>query len=423
MITNVNNSTKTGNKKTSSLSINLRPRENQRGVTLYFRLNLNRTDVKPTDVSLGIKCQKSEIKKGKIKGKPEVDLLISTYKANIERAYYRLLEKGQPIDLEILKYAFKGNFIDGNPPVTIPPTTVQSKIPLLFEAMDIYVQSKYFDEGTQMVEITKLKARRYFNHLKQWAKRSFGREDVELSEIKSVDANEIVKFMIAVRGSGHNHATMHVQRFKSFYDFAIDNEWIAKNPFMNYKRKVENKEIIALDKKQLTALENLDLDLNSTSDLVRDLFVFSCYTGLAYGDLHEVSFEHIKVNEDGEKYILKQRMKNDKPAIIPLLDTKPIEIIEKYRRDEFQDKIFTVPTNQFMNDTLKSLATLARIKVNLTTHIARKTCGTLLVEKGVEMSIVQRVLGHSSINTTIGFYAKHSPESVINAVNKNRKNS
>jgi site-specific recombinase XerD len=284
--------------------------------------------------------------------------------------------------------------------------------------MDIYVQSKYFDEGTQMVEITKLKAWRYFNHLKQWTKQAFGREDVELTDIKSVDANEIVKFMISVRKSGHNHATMHVQRFKSFYDFAIDNDWIVKNPFMNYKRKVENKEIIALDKKQLTALENLDLDLNSTSDLVRDLFVFSCYTGLAYGDLHQVSFEHIKLNEKGQKYILKQRMKNDKPAIIPLLDTKPIEIIEKYRRDELQDKIFTVPTNQFMNDTLKSLATLARIKVNLTTHIARKTCGTLLVAKGVEMSIVQRVLGHSSINTTIGFYAKHSPDSIINGLDK-----
>jgi integrase len=188
---------------------------------------------------------------------------------------------------------------------------------------------------------------------------------------------------------------------------------------MNYKRKVENKEIVALDKKQLTALENLDLDLKSTSDLVRDLFVFSCYTGLAYGDLHEVSFEHIKENENGDKFITKPRMKNDKPAIIPLLDSKPIEIIEKYRLEDFQDKIFKVPTNQFMNDTLKSLATLARIKVNLTTHIARKTCGTLLVAKGVEMSIVQRVLGHSSINTTIGFYAKHSPDSIINAIKKN----
>jgi hypothetical protein len=208
---NVNNFEKTRNKKTSSLSINLRPRENQRGVTLYFRLNLN--GIK-SDVSLGIKCHKSEIKKGKVKGKPEVDLLLTGYKGNIERAYFRLLEKGQPIDLEILKYAYDGKFIDGNPPVTLTTTSVQSNIPLLFDAMDIYVQSKYFDEGTQMVEITKLKAWRYFNHLKQWTKQAFGREDVELSEIKSVDANEIVKFMISVRGAGHNHATMHVQRFK-----------------------------------------------------------------------------------------------------------------------------------------------------------------------------------------------------------------
>ena len=416
--TNLVNSNEDKKQKTSSLSVTLKPRKVNKGISLYLRLGYNGEE---TFISMGETCKESDIKNGKIKI-TELNALINKYIDNVQDAKRSVLRQGRPIDINVLKHAFKGDFIDGNPPENLIPTTsVQSNIPLLFDAMDIYVQSKYFDEGTQMVDITKKKAWRYFNHLKQWTKKAFGREDVELSEIKSVDANEIVKFMIAVRGSGHNHATMHVQRFKSFYDFAIDNDWIAKNPFMNYKRKVENKEIVALDKKQLTALENLDLDLNSTSDLVRDLFVFSCYTGLAYGDLHEVSFEHIKVNEDGEKFILKQRMKNDKPAIIPLLDSKPIEIIEKYRLEDFQDKIFKVPTNQFMNDTLKSLATLARIKANLTTHIARKTCGTLLVEKGVEMSIVQRVLGHSSINTTIGFYAKHSPDSIINAVKKNHK--
>ncbi len=413
--TNVVISEQTGNKKTSSLSVSLKPRKVNKGISLYLRVAYNGAE---TFIATGETCKESEIKNGKIKNS-ELNTLINNYIANVIDAKRAVLRQGRPIDINVLKYAYKGDFIDGNPPATLTTTTVQSNIPLLFEAMDIYVKSKYFDEGTQMVEITKLKAWRYFNHLKQWTKQAFGREDVELTDIKSVDANEIVKFMISVRGAGNNHATMHVQRFKSFYDFAIEKDWIAKNPFMNYKRKVENKEIVALDKKQRTALENLDLDLNSTSDLVRDLFVFSCYTGLAYGDLHQVSFEHIKENEDGEKFISIQRMKNEKPAIIPLLDGKPFEIIEKYHLDELQDKIFKVPTNQFMNDTLKSLAKLARINVNLTTHVARKTCGTLLVAKGVEMSIVQRVLGHSSINTTINFYAKHSPNSIINAVKKN----
>ena len=416
--TNLVNSYEDKKQKTSSLSVSLKPRKVNKGISLYLRLGYNGEE---TFISTGETCKESDIKNGKIKV-TELNALINRYIDNIQDAKRSVLRRGEPIEINVLKHAFKGTFIDGNPPENLTPELpVKSNIPLLFDAMDIYVQSKYFDEGTQMVEITKKKAWRYFNHLKQWTKQDFGREDVELSEIKSVDANEIVKFMISVRKAGHNHATMHVQRFKSFYDFAIDNEWIAKNPFMNYKRKVENKEIVALDKKQLTALENLDLVLNSTSDLVRDLFVFSCYTGLAYGDLHEISFDQIKENEDGEKYILKPRMKNDKPAIIPLLDAKPMEIIKKYHRNELQDKIFNVPTNQFMNNTLKSLATLARVKVNITTHTARKTCGTLLIANGVDMAVAQRVLGHSSINTTIQFYAKHSPDSIINAVKKNRK--
>lgn len=417
--TNLTNSDKTRNKKTSSLSVSLKPRKVNKGVSLYLRLGYNG---KETFISIGETVKPSEIKNGKVKARPELNALINSYIANIHDAKVSVLRRGEPINIDVLKHAYKGDFIDGKPTVTLP-LNHKSKIPLLFDAMDIYVQSKYFDAGTQMEDVTKVKAWRYFNHLKQWASGYFGRKEIELTEIKPIHDNEIVKFMISVRGAGNDHATMHVQRFKSFFDYAIGQDWIVKNPFMSYKRKLESKEIIALDKEELTALENLVLAEGSTSDLVRDLFVFSCYTGLTYGDLKEVSFDNIKASKDGDKYLSSQRIKNDKPFTVPLLDNKPLELIEKYRLDESQNKIFKVPTNQFINTTLKSLATMARIKVKLTTYVARKTCGTLLITRGVDMAIVQRILGHSSINTTIKYYAKVSEQSVINAVKKNLKNN
>jgi site-specific recombinase XerD len=419
--TNVAISTKTGNKKTSSLSINLRPRENQRGVTLYFRLNLNGIDVKPTDVSLGIKCQKSEIKNGRIKGKPEVDLLLSTYKANIERAYYRLLEKGQPIDLEVLKYAFKGNFIDGNPPVTLPTATVQSKIPLLFEAMDIYVQSNYTNVGTGKSPITKRKNINYFNVLKKWALHSFGRENIELSEIKHAHSQDIYNYVKGVRGNGNNNSMLYVQRVKSLFTYAISNDWISKNPFMDFKSKKEKSKIVFLSESEINKFESIQVSKGSTYELVRDLFTFSCYTGLSFMDLGNVSYSNIKESTDNIKYIQMERLKTDETAIIPLFNEASI-LIEKYRLNEFQDKMFTVPTNQCMNRTLKELAEIGGIKKKLTFRISRSTFGTMLVSKGVDMAIAQRALGHSSIQTTIRHYASVQPETVINSFKNSFKN-
>ena len=258
---NLVNSDTGKNKKTSSLSITLRIRENSKDVSLNFRLGYNG---KTFDKFTGIKCQKSEFKNGIVKGKPEINSLLKGYENNFHKAFIALLEKGQSIDLERISQSMYGK-------------SVIEETPTLFVAMDRYVQTTYFDEGTGFEEITKLKGKRFFNHLKQWASGFFGRDGVDLTEIKSIHDKEIIKFMIAQRGAGNNHAQMHVQRFKSFFNYAIGNDWIVKNPFMNFTPKNEKVKIKFLTVQDVEKLENLDLTKASVYDVARDLFLFCCY--------------------------------------------------------------------------------------------------------------------------------------------------
>lgn len=394
---NLVNSDKGKNKKTSSLSITLRIRENSKDVSINFRLGYNG---KTFDKFTGIKCQKSDFKNGKVKGKPEIDALLKSYENNLYQAYVALSQKGQTIDLERISQSMFGK-------------SVIEETPSLFVAMDKYVQSNWFDEGTRFDDKTKIKGKRYFNHLKQWAKAFFGRDGIDLTEIKSIHDKEIIKFMIAQRGAGNNHAQMHVQRFKSFFNYAIGNDWIVKNPFMNFTPKNEKVKIKFLTVQDVENLENLDLTKGSVYDVARDLFLFCCYTGLSYADLQNVSFNHIKADKDGFKYLEISRLKTDELSIIPL-SQKSLDLIEKFRIESNQ-KLFKVPTNQQLNRLLKELASMAKLSISPTWHISRKTFATQMISDGMDVVLVSRMVGHSNINTTLNHYGKVNETPILEA--------
>jgi site-specific recombinase XerD len=395
--TNVAISTKTGTKRTSSLTITLRERPKSKGVSLYFNVTYGNQNER---IYTGFDVQKGELKNGKLKGKPEIDLVISEYKLNMERAYSELLRTGQSIDLKRIVQSMKGKPI------------IEEK-PLLFVAIDRYVQSKWFDNGSGFKETSKGKAERFFKNIKRWAKQYFNREGIDLTEIKSIHDNEIIKFMISQRKSGNNHAQDHVTRFKSFFNYAIGNDWIVKNPFMNFKPKIEKVKIKYLTIEDIAKLENLELTKESVYDVARDLFLFCCHTGLSYADLKNVSLDHIKTYEDGFKYLVIPRMKNDEVATIPLRK-KAIELIEKYRNESTQ-KIFKVPTNQQVNRLLKELGSMAELSILPTWHIGRKTCATLLISDGMPVALVSKILGHSNMSTTLNHYGKINEKPIIEA--------
>jgi integrase len=141
---------------------------------------------------------------------------------------------------------------------------------------------------------------------------------------------------------------------------------------------------------------------------VRDIFLFCCYTGLAYVDIQKLTPDEIVTGHDGEKWVFTKREKTETPSRIPLLPPA-LEILNRYTKHPecvIKNKVLPVPTNQKMNAYLKEIADLCGVKKYLTTHLARHTFATTVtLTNGVPIETVSKMLGHRNLRTT-QHYAK-----------------
>ena len=187
----------------------------------------------------------------------------------------------------------------------------------------------------------------------------------------------------------------------------IDNGWLDKDPFIKYKPKVK---VVARDYLIKEELETMATKSNSSSrfEQVKDIFIFCCYTGLAYIAVKELKRAEIIKGIDGQQWIFTTRQKTNTASRIPLL-TQAWEIIHKYEHHPEcagTDKVLPVLSNQKMNSYLKEIADVCGINKELTFHIARNTFATsVTLANGVSIESVSKMLGHKNIRTT-QYYAK-----------------
>jgi site-specific recombinase XerD len=185
------------------------------------------------------------------------------------------------------------------------------------------------------------------------------------------------------------------------------NGWLNKDPFSNYKAKVKDVVRVYLTEEEIQTIINKDFKIERVA-MVRDIFVFSCFTGLAYIDVKQLTKNNISLGIDGDKWIFKNRQKTDTTSKIPLLPMAQ-EIINKYENHPVcinEDRLLPILSNQKMNAYLKEIADLCEINKDLTFHIARHTFATTItLSNGVPLETVSKMLGHTSLKTT-QHYAK-----------------
>lgn len=206
---------------------------------------------------------------------------------------------------------------------------------------------------------------------------------------------------------GNTGAMTHLIRLKKMLNLAISLDWIGKNPFFSYRIKIRHEVRQYLNKTELSALETKVFALPRL-DYVRDLFVFCCYTGLAYTDAIYLKAGNLVVGVDQGLWIKTKRKKTLVP-VNTLLLPKPIAILKKYENDYralSNGTLFPLLSNQKMNSYLKEIADLCLIDKNLTSHIARDTFATTVtLSNNVPIETVSKMLGHTKIGTT-QIYAK-----------------
>ncbi len=206
---------------------------------------------------------------------------------------------------------------------------------------------------------------------------------------------------------GNNTVMKHIERLRKMVNVAIRMEWIERDPFAAYQQKFERVEREFLSKEELAAIEFKDFKIIRLQ-WVRDLFVFSCYTGLAYIDVMRLTPGNITKGIDGELWLITNRQKTSNPVRVPLLP-KALEIIDRYKghpKAQVDGTLFPNISNQKLNSYLKEIADLCNINKNLTFHLARHTFATTVtLTNGVPIESVSKMLGHSAITTT-QIYAK-----------------
>ena len=244
-------------------------------------------------------------------------------------------------------------------------------------------------------------------HLQEFIQWKYNVSDISITKIDYAFVTEFEFYLRSVKKCNNNTAVKYVRNFRKIIKICLDNDWLDKNPCSRYEGKMKEVERDFLTEEELGRIYNKRFS-SERLNLVKDIFIFSCYTGLAYVDVKGLKKDHIAIGIDGEKWIFKNRQKTDTKSKIPVLPIAQ-EIIQKYADHPKclnEDSILPILTNQKMNAYLKEVGDLCDISKEITFHMARHTFATsVTLTNGVPIETVSKMLGHKNIQTT-QHYAK-----------------
>ena len=252
-------------------------------------------------------------------------------------------------------------------------------------------------------------------HTKAFLNWKYNISDIDITKIDHAFITDYEFYLRSVRKCANNTAVKYIKNFNKIIKLCLANDWLDKNPFANYKSKVKEVERIYLSEGEIQNIINKDFKTERLS-LVRDIFLFSCFTGLAYIDVKNLTKSHISIGIDGDKWIFTHRQKTESASKIPVLSVTQM-IIDKYADHPQainEDKLLPILSNQKMNAYLKEIAAVCEIEKELTFHIARHTFATTVtLTNGVPIESVSKMLGHKNLRTT-QHYAKVLDRKVSN---------
>lgn len=238
-------------------------------------------------------------------------------------------------------------------------------------------------------------------HTRDFIRWKYGLEDMDVRKLSYQFITDYEFWFKTERNCAHNTTIKYLANFKKVINLCLKNGWLERDPFLCYKMSM--REVIRehLTKAELQRMTDKEFATDRLAQ-VRDVFLFSCYTGLAYVDVQQLRRADIQTGVDGEQWIFKNRQKKDTPSRIPLLPTA-LTILERYRDHPqclYEDRLLPVPSNQKMNPCLKEIADVCGIEKPVTFHTARHTFATtVMLSEGVPLELVSQMPGYCSLKT------------------------
>ena len=324
---------------------------------------------------------------------------ISKIKTDLYKQYEFLRDSGKLVNVEALKNLYFG---------------IAEKQYSIVETFDYHNNQMKELIGKDYASGTYERFQTSKRHTIEFLNNYFKKSDALLSEIDHKFINDYMHYLKVNRSISHNTATKYLTNFKKIVLLGYKNGWIKINPFMTYKFKLAEIERDFLTTEELQRIADYNFH-NGRLQVVADIFLFCCYTGLAFVDVKKLSLNHITTDLNGNKIIKLLRTKTDTRSVILIID-RAQEIINKYANHEkrgSKDKLLPVNTNQIMNSYLKEIAALCNIDKKITMHVARHTFATTVaLLSGLPIESVSKALGHTNIKTT-QHYAKILDHKVV----------
>jgi len=250
-----------------------------------------------------------------------------------------------------------------------------------------------------------------YNHLSEFIRERYHRDDMAFRELTSDFIREFDFFLRIDKECTHNTVWVYTMPVIALAELAIKKGLIRENPFEDYEISMQETDRSYLLKEDVEKLM-LQQPSNAKYELVKDLFIFSCFTGLSYIDIKKLKWSNIQSFFDGHQWIISRRKKSDVASNVRLLEI-PKRIIEKYRGVTRNDFVFPVPSNATCNSHVKKLIEEAEIitEQKVTFHTARHTFATMFLTEGVPLESLSKMMGHKNISTT-QIYAKITSQKI-----------
>ena len=235
--------------------------------------------------------------------------------------------------------------------------------------------------------------------IEQFMKERYNYSDLSLKSIRLMFIEDFAHWLRNRCKLDTNVLAKDIQLLKKIITIAHKNGIISVHPFAEYTIKKVQKDRGYLNKQELESILKKEIE-SLRLEQIRDIFIFSCYTGLAYCDVSNLTEDHIQPHIDGNLWLKFNRQKTGFKSDLPLLAI-PKMIIDKYRNQQKNGKLLPVPSNQKVNAYLKEIGEICGIKQPLTFHIARHTFATTIaLANGISMESLSGMLGHNKITTT-----------------------
>jgi len=359
------------------------------GIIAQFNTKL---EIQPTNWS---------VKMGKVIGlssdSKKQNAQLNEIKVSLHNVYHELQRKDNYVTAEKVKNEFLG---------------ISENHETLLELFQ-----KHNDDVLKLIGISKSPAtyQKYEvtrKHLQKFLQLKYELTDISLKEIKHMFLCDFEVYLLTTASCQANTAAKFMQLLKRIIIIARNNGLIVIDPFANFKIRITKVDRGYLTQEDVEKILKKELVIKRL-ELVRDIFVFSCFTGLAYIDVKNLTDKNLRTSFDGNLWIMTKRQKTKIESNILLLDV-PKMILDKYKGKTINNKLLPILSNQRMNSYLKEIGDVCEIDKELTFHLARHTFATTItLAKGVPIETVSKMLGHTNIRTT-QIYARITDSKISN---------